>query len=243
MIWRRYGFLLVMILLIGVTIRPSQAAAEQISSLRDPAHIADRLDRLQERLVTSTGMLPRYEHDVQQLEDTLRKNEYRQFHDWLRREIVEPWRQVNHVVILHLAASPPDQLSHAQQTVLRRNWLEMRAINNKLRRARRMLTRLGKQNEERLRRFGELDQLRRSYVRLTVELERLDPERARLYRNWLEADLQPRLESLQGRDRFVDEGVRQMERWTEDPALREMIHNIRRVTTALEQLRRRYHLD
>jgi hypothetical protein len=240
---RHIRFLLFLTGLIAATALSAQAAQEQISPLRDPARVAEHLDRLQERLVTSTGMLPRYEHEVHQLEETLRKSEYRQFHEWLRRKIVEPWRQINHAVILHLAASPPDHISPAQQTLLRRNWLEMRAINNKLRRARRLLTRLGKQNEERLRCFGELDQLRRRYVRLTVELERLDPERARLYRNWLESELQPRLEGLQARDRFVAEGVRRMERWTEDPALREMIHNIRRVTAALEQLRRRYHMD
>ncbi len=229
--------------LILVTAMSARAAPEPLSPLHDPARIAERLGRLQERLVTSAGMLPRYEHELHQLEDTLGKSEYRHFHEWLRREIVEPWRRVNHRAILQLAASPPDHVTSQQQMLLRRNWIEMRAINNKLRRARRLLTRLGKQNEERLRRFGELDQLRRRYVRLTVELERLDPERARNYRNWLETELQPRLEGLQARDHFVAEGVRRMERWTEDPALREMIRNIRRVTAALEHLRRRFNLN
>lgn len=238
---RRFVILLLLIGLSQWTVVPDAALAES-----PPAGEIQRqvqaLDRIQERLTGSGALLPRYERGLRQLEETLQKGEYRHFHQWLEREVITPWRQVEQIAILQLAASPPEGLSAGQRQMLRRNHLRMKAISNKLRQARRLLTRLKKQNEERRRRFVELEQLSRRYAHLLIELEQAAPERARPYRDWLELDLNPRLDKLLARDRFIEEVVHRLERWTEDPGLRHMLQRIRQVTLALEQLRHRYEL-
>lgn len=228
------------LLLLALLLPAAVAAQDADAPLRDPDRIAERLDRLQERLVQPGALLPRYERSLRQLEETLQKGEYRRFHEWLRQEVVEPWRQVEVEPILLLAHNPPGNLSASQRMMLRRNELKVRALNNRLRRARRLLTRVGQMNDERQRRLGELRQLRRRYLRHVLELEQVAPERAPAYRDWLDAVLAPRLERLAGRDRFVSEAAGRLQRWTEDPALRQLLERVRQVTTALQRLRRHY---
>jgi len=225
-----------MLLLIGA----SDAVLARSGS--EQARLTGRLDRIQERLLAPGGLVPRHEREVHQLEETLKKGEYRHFHEWLQREIVAPWRLVHHEQIIQLEATMPPNLTAAQRLRLRADFLRVQAIGGKLRRARRLLTRLGRIDEQRIRSREELIQLRRRYLRLTTELEEIAPTEANAYRDWLETVLSPRLESLQARDRFVAEGVRRLQHWTEDPSLRQMLQRIQRVAGALERIRRHYQI-
>lgn len=228
------GALLLLIASSGLAQAPDES---------ETARLTRRLDRIQERMLASGGLLPRYERQIHQLEETLQKGEYRHFHEWLLREIVQPWRLVSHEQILQLANNMPSHLTPAQRMKLRADYLRVQSINAKLRRARRLLTRLGRTDEQRVRSRDELVQLRGRYFRLLTELERVAPEQAGTYRVWVESTLAPQLEALQARDRFVAEGVRRLQHWTEDPSLRQMLQRIRRVSTALEQIRRQHQIQ
>ncbi len=217
-----------------VQIAVAQDAREEISLQR-------RLQRLQERMgAPGTGLLARYRESVLRLENTVHKGEYRQFHRFVRDEIVAPWQEVNVDGILHLHSTPPAELDAVQSIMLRRNGLLVLKINNKLRRVRRLLTRVEKQHADMQRRAQELQQLGRRYGRLVTELETESPEAAASYHDWLEGSFRTRLEPLRDRDRIVGEKVERLLRWTEDPGLRRMLHRLRKVTLAIQDLRRHY---
>ena len=124
--------------------------------------------------------------------------------------------------------------------LLRSQGLGLRRIETQLRHARRLLTRLGRQDEERRRRHGELQQLALRFQRRIQALEGVQPERAALYREWYQGVFAPQFASLESREQTLAEPAERMLRWTEDPTLREMLGQMRRVNRAMEMLRHRF---
>jgi hypothetical protein len=231
---------IIIALLLGLSsILGFQTAAAQAGA--DEAALERRLQRLQDRMGSpGSGLLAHYRASILRLENTLHKGEYRQFHAFVRDEVVKPWREVNKEAVLQLHSTPPPQLTSNQRAVIRRNATLVQKINNRLRRVRRLVTRVEKQHDDMRRQALELRKLRRQYGRMLVDLEKVSPESARIYRDWLESSFHPRLEPLRDRERAIREKVEQLLRWTEDPALHEMLKVLRDVNAALRDLRRLY---
>ena len=144
---------------------------------------------------------------------------------------------------MQLYSTPPPQLTSNQRVVLKRNALLVQRINSRLRRVRRLLTRVEKQHEDMQRRALELQKLGHQYVRLLGELEKKSPAEAAAYRDWLETEFRPAIEPLHDRERVIEEKVERLQRWTEDPVLRQMLKRLRQVTAALQDLRRHYKMS
>ncbi|MCB1162710.1 MAG: hypothetical protein R3C71_09340 [Candidatus Krumholzibacteriia bacterium] len=241
------ALLLGLVLTLAAAAPPARAASDdappptQDRLAPDGAeHLEADLLRLRERLAEPGGPLFRYERSLRLLGESLDRGEYRQFYPWLQDEIVRPWRQIRAQEILQLADLPPTHLNMEQRHLLLEQGLALRRIETQLRHARRLLTRLGRQDEERRRRHEELGQLVLRYQRRVQELQGVAPERAAVYREWYDGVLAPQVDTLEARDLKLAEPAERMLRWTEDPALREMLGRLRRVNRAMEMLRHRF---
>ncbi len=229
----------------GALARPALAQAppepEGRTAETSPARLEAELAGLRDRLEGPGGLLFRHAESLRLLAATLERGEYRRFYDWLRVEVIAPWREVQGQSIIQLADAPPGQLSPQQRQLLRHNAQLLRRVQTQLRHARRLHTRLGRE-EEALRRSGNaLEQLERRCERRLDDYAAVDPEGAAPWRAWFQDGFRPRLQQQTERERLLGESLGRLRNWTEDPSLRDMLAQLRRVERAMEMLRRRFH--
>ncbi|MBN2172358.1 MAG: hypothetical protein JW819_13645 [Candidatus Krumholzibacteriota bacterium] len=231
---RRLNTLILALTLVAAMSAPAGAD-------KDASQIERRLVRLEQSMAgEGAGELRRYGESVDQLAVILDKGEYLRFRRFVEEQIVARWRQVDAVFVMQLASAPPSDLAPQQVMALRDNEARVQRIHQSLRRARRLLARVEKLHAETGRRAAALQQMRQQYLRLLADLERLEPAAAVPHRDWLEGTFTPQWRALSARERIVGEKAERLLRWTEEPALKQMLRQLNRVTQALERIRRHY---
>jgi hypothetical protein len=211
---------------------------------RSTDKIERQLHRLQGRLADSSGaLLPRYRQSLTRLESSLNSDDCRRFNVFVQKEIVGLWARIDQEWLLQLSSTPPQSLNSLQINRIRNNDLMVRKLYANLRRVRRLQTRLDKLSQDTGRQSIEVKQGLRQYRRLVDELERKDPRRAEIWRDWLERSVLPPLQGLDNRSQVAGEKVEHLHNWTESGKIRDSLGTLRRVSQAIDSLKRRYSMS
>jgi hypothetical protein len=209
-----------------------------------PEPLPLQIQRLQERLdAPGTGLLMRYSDGVDRLAETLDKGEIRRFPNFVREEILTPWRQIPSTRILEIALHPPGTLTPDDQQLIRANALRLRQIQLQLRKARRVLASIEKSAETSRRDAQEIARITQRYEQTLTELEREDPELAHGHRAWFNDEFQPSWQSLRARGERTASQAAVLLRWTEAPELHDMLGDLREVNQAMEQIGQHYQMS